>query len=354
MITTLVYRVHDRGYPVHPLHRLSLTFGSMRIVNFAHALVYTTGAYFLVVALRTLGLGFLRRRRSRRSRPSHRGGDRAVHHPQALRGVAGLRDHRNVRRLLIGVDLIKVGLRSDAHPALGSDRQGRGPVRHLLSPLPPADHRAGDLDPRRPLPLLQKDDRGEESWWRGWRTRTRCAASASTSTGIRDRLSRRQRPGGARRVLYAPITSVHPYMGFQVLLICFAVVIVGGMGSLHGTFLASFALGMVNRHHREILGARGRKRWSISLFFLLLFPVWFFCFCLGGKGRGDLGGGEPPFFGFFSGPRGPQYLPGDGDHPSKVGRRRGTGPVEAAHPPHDDDSEADQEDLETHVRVAPR
>jgi branched-chain amino acid transport system permease protein len=46
-------------------------------------------------------------------------------------------------------------------------------------------------------------------------------------------------------VLYAPITSVHPYMGFQVLLICFAVVIVGGMGSLHGTFLASFALGMV-------------------------------------------------------------------------------------------------------------
>ena len=46
-------------------------------------------------------------------------------------------------------------------------------------------------------------------------------------------------------VLYAPITSVHPYMGFQILLLCFAVVIVGGMGSLHGTFLSAFALGMV-------------------------------------------------------------------------------------------------------------
>jgi branched-subunit amino acid ABC-type transport system permease component len=46
-------------------------------------------------------------------------------------------------------------------------------------------------------------------------------------------------------ILYAPITSVHPYMGFQILLLCFAVVIVGGMGSLQGTFLASFALGML-------------------------------------------------------------------------------------------------------------
>jgi branched-subunit amino acid ABC-type transport system permease component len=46
-------------------------------------------------------------------------------------------------------------------------------------------------------------------------------------------------------VLYAPITAVNPYMGFQVLLICFAVVVVGGLGSIRGTFLAAFALGMV-------------------------------------------------------------------------------------------------------------
>jgi branched-subunit amino acid ABC-type transport system permease component len=46
-------------------------------------------------------------------------------------------------------------------------------------------------------------------------------------------------------VLYAPITTIHPYMGFQVLLLSFAVVLIGGLGSLRGTFIAAFALGMV-------------------------------------------------------------------------------------------------------------
>jgi branched-subunit amino acid ABC-type transport system permease component len=46
-------------------------------------------------------------------------------------------------------------------------------------------------------------------------------------------------------VLYAPISAVHPYMGLSVLLLAFAVVIVGGMGRLRGTFVAAFALGMV-------------------------------------------------------------------------------------------------------------
>jgi branched-chain amino acid transport system permease protein len=46
-------------------------------------------------------------------------------------------------------------------------------------------------------------------------------------------------------VFYAPIGSVHPYMGLSILLLAFAVVIVGGMGSLRGTFLSAFALGMI-------------------------------------------------------------------------------------------------------------
>jgi branched-subunit amino acid ABC-type transport system permease component len=46
-------------------------------------------------------------------------------------------------------------------------------------------------------------------------------------------------------ILYAPISSVHPYMGFRVVTLCFAVVIVGGMGNLRGTAIASYALGMV-------------------------------------------------------------------------------------------------------------
>ena len=46
-------------------------------------------------------------------------------------------------------------------------------------------------------------------------------------------------------VLYAPISAVHPYMGHSILLLAFAVVIVGGMGNLRGTFISAFALGMV-------------------------------------------------------------------------------------------------------------
>ena len=41
-------------------------------------------------------------------------------------------------------------------------------------------------------------------------------------------------------VLYAPITAIHPYMGLNILLLCFAVVLTGGMGNLRGTFFASF------------------------------------------------------------------------------------------------------------------
>ena len=46
-------------------------------------------------------------------------------------------------------------------------------------------------------------------------------------------------------VLYAPITSVHPYMGMMVLLISFAVVLVGGLGNIKGTFVSAFVLGLI-------------------------------------------------------------------------------------------------------------
>ncbi len=46
-------------------------------------------------------------------------------------------------------------------------------------------------------------------------------------------------------ILYGPISTVHPYMGFRIVTLCFAVVIVGGMGNLKGTAVASYVLGMV-------------------------------------------------------------------------------------------------------------
>ena len=46
-------------------------------------------------------------------------------------------------------------------------------------------------------------------------------------------------------VLYAPITAVQPYMGLSILLLSFAVVMVGGMGNLAGTFYASLFMGLI-------------------------------------------------------------------------------------------------------------
>lgn len=46
-------------------------------------------------------------------------------------------------------------------------------------------------------------------------------------------------------ILYSAISAADPYMGHDIILMAFAVVIVGGMGNLTGTFISAFALGMV-------------------------------------------------------------------------------------------------------------
>jgi branched-chain amino acid transport system permease protein len=44
----------------------------------------------------------------------------------------------------------------------------------------------------------------------------------------------------------APITSVAPGMGNQVLIICFVVVVIGGIGSINGAFIASLLIGLAD------------------------------------------------------------------------------------------------------------
>jgi branched-subunit amino acid ABC-type transport system permease component len=46
-------------------------------------------------------------------------------------------------------------------------------------------------------------------------------------------------------ILYAPISAAEPYMWLSILLIAFAVVILGGMGNLNGTFVSAFILGII-------------------------------------------------------------------------------------------------------------
>ena len=50
---------------------------------------------------------------------------------------------------------------------------------------------------------------------------------------------------GFAGVLAAPIVSVHPEMGSELIIVVFAVVVIGGMGSITGSIVTGFALGLI-------------------------------------------------------------------------------------------------------------
>ena len=50
----------------------------------------------------------------------------------------------------------------------------------------------------------------------------------------------------------APVSSVYPGMGNQVLIICFVVVVIGGIGSIRGALLASLLIGVVDTFGKVI------------------------------------------------------------------------------------------------------
>ncbi len=51
----------------------------------------------------------------------------------------------------------------------------------------------------------------------------------------------------------APVSSVYPGMGNQVLIICFVVVVIGGIGSIRGALVASLLIGFVDTFGKVLL-----------------------------------------------------------------------------------------------------
>jgi branched-chain amino acid transport system permease protein len=51
----------------------------------------------------------------------------------------------------------------------------------------------------------------------------------------------------------APISSVYPGMGGQVLIVCFVVVVIGGIGSIRGALLAALLIGVVDTFGKVLL-----------------------------------------------------------------------------------------------------
>jgi branched-chain amino acid transport system permease protein len=225
---------------------LSLTFGTMRIVNFAHALVYTLGAYVLFTVLRVSGGRFLLA---------------AVAGVVAAVPLAWVIERFVIRRLYgQSIDYAIIGTYAVLLVGVDATKWIWG-----ANPIPVSDpigaHVAilGVSLPVYRLVIIGMSlaiFAGLEVFFR------RTVVGKIVVAGLEDKDAVRSLGirvdsyfsavfvlGSALAalggILYAPITTVHPYMGFHVLLLSFAVVLVGGLGSMRGTLVASFALGLV-------------------------------------------------------------------------------------------------------------
>ncbi len=78
-------------------------------------------------------------------------------------------------------------------------------------------------------------------------------------------------------MIAAPVSSVFPGMGGQVLIVCFVVVVIGGMGSVKGALLASLLIGLVDTFgkvlHVEVLGVKLLPELSSMTIYLLMAVV---------------------------------------------------------------------------------
>ena len=78
-------------------------------------------------------------------------------------------------------------------------------------------------------------------------------------------------------MIAAPVASVFPGMGNQVLIVCFVVVVIGGIGSVKGAMLAAILIGMVDTFgkviHVEIAGVRLLPGLSGMMIYLLMAVV---------------------------------------------------------------------------------
>src|SRR5205085_6354459 len=54
-------------------------------------------------------------------------------------------------------------------------------------------------------------------------------------------------------MIAAPVSSVYPGMGNQVLIICFVVVVIGGIGSIRGALVAALLVGAVDTFGKVLL-----------------------------------------------------------------------------------------------------
>jgi len=225
---------------------LSLTFGTMRIVNFAHGFIYTIGAYILITLLPLTGSNFI---------------ISALGAVVAVIPISYFIERFIVRRLY-GVSIDYAIIATYAVVLIGVDL-----IKWIwgATPIPLADPVGKDVTlfsvtlPLYRLFIIALSIVLSIALWLFFK---RTVVGKIVVAALEDKDAVRSLGINVDKyfayvfvlgsclaalggVLYAPITSIHPYMGFMILLISFAVVIVGGLGNLKGTFISAFALGLI-------------------------------------------------------------------------------------------------------------
>ena len=246
MIETMVYGLTIGAILYFFSVGLSLTFGTMKIINFAHGMVYALGVYFFITILPAVKGSF---------------SIAAFLSVLAIIPVAYVIERFIIRRLygesldyaiiatyavlLIGTDLIKKIWGNV--PQQVTDPVGMGiPISDFVLPVYRVMIVTASIALFFALNLFFKktvigkiviaaleDSEGVQCL--GLDVNRYYAVVFALGSAL-------AALGG---IFYAPISAADPYMGHDILLIAFAVVIVGGMGSLNGTFVSALMLGMV-------------------------------------------------------------------------------------------------------------
>ena len=227
---------------------LAVIFGLLNIVNFAHGALYMLGAFVTLALMRYLGIGYWG----------------ALIVAPVVVGVFGVLLERLMLRRLAGVDhlyglLLTFGLALVIEGTFVKLFGSSG----LPYPTPPQLQGGINLG----FMFLP--------WYRGWvvvaslavclftwflfeRTKIGAYLRAGTENpkllqafGVNVPLLTTLAYGygvalaAFAGVLAAPITQVNPLMGSNLIIVVFAVVVIGGMGSIMGAIVSGFALGVV-------------------------------------------------------------------------------------------------------------
>ena len=227
---------------------LAVIFGMLNIVNFAHGAFYMVGAFTAYFLLHLAGVNYWG---ALVLAPLIVGAIGAIMERTLLKRIAGL-DHLYGLLLTFGLALVIQGLFQNYFGASG-----------LPYPIPP------ELQGARNLGFMFLPN------YRGWvivfsavvcfatwflieKTRLRAYLRAATENptlvrafGINVPLMITLTYGfgvalaALAGVLAAPINQVRPGMGADIIAVVFAVVVIGGMGSILGSILTGFALGVI-------------------------------------------------------------------------------------------------------------